>query len=42
MEATIKTTKGSINIDLFHEKAKMTVSNFVNLFRNCINQLNQE
>ena len=33
MQATIKTTKGSINIDLFHEKAKMTVSNFANLSR---------
>ena len=31
MQATIKTTKGSINIDLCHEKAKMTVSNFANL-----------
>ena len=31
MQATIKTTKGSINIALFHEKAKMTVSNFANL-----------
>ena len=31
MQATIKTTKGSINIDLFHEKVKMTVSNFANL-----------
>ena len=31
MQATIKTPKGSINIDLFHEKAKMTVSNFANL-----------
>ena len=31
MQATIKTKKGSINIDLFHEKAKMTVSNFANL-----------
>ena len=31
MQATIKTTKGSINIDLFHKKAKMTVSNFANL-----------
>ena len=31
MQATIKTIKGSINIDLFHEKAKMTVSNFANL-----------
>ena len=33
MQATIKTTKGSINIDLFHKKAKMTVTNFVNLSR---------
>ena len=33
MEATIKTTKGSINIDLFHKKAKMTVANFANLSR---------
>ena len=33
MQATIKTTKGSINIDLFHEKAKMTVFNFTNLSR---------
>ena len=33
MQATIKTTKGSINIDLFHEKAKMAVSNFANLSR---------
>ena len=33
MQATIKTTKGSINIDLFHKKAKMTVSNFANLSR---------
>ena len=33
MQATIKTTKGSINIDLFHEKAKMTASNFTNLSR---------
>ena len=31
MQATIKTTKGSINIDLFHKKAKMTVTNFANL-----------
>ena len=31
MQATIQTTKGSINIDLFYEKAKMTVSNFANL-----------
>ena len=33
MQATIKTTKGSINIDLFHKKAKMTVANFANLSR---------
>ena len=33
MQATIKTTKGSINIDLFHKKAKMTVTNFANLSR---------
>ena len=33
MQATIKTTKGSINIDLFHEKAKIAVSNFANLSR---------
>ena len=33
MEATIKTTKGSINIDLFYKKAKMTVTNFANLSR---------
>ena len=31
MQATIKTTKGSINIDLFHKKAIMTVTNFANL-----------
>ena len=31
MQATIKTTKGSINIDLFYKKAKMTVTNFANL-----------
>ena len=33
MQATIKTIKGSINIDLFHKKAKMTVTNFANLSR---------
>ena len=33
MQATIKTTKGSINIDLFHKNAKMTVTNFANLSR---------
>ena len=33
MQATIKTTKGSIDIDLFHKKAKMTVTNFANLSR---------
>ena len=33
MQATIKTTKGSINIDLFYKKAKMTVTNFANLSR---------
>ena len=33
MQATIKTTKGSINIYLCHKKAKMTVTNFVNLSR---------
>ena len=31
MQATIKTNKGNIKIDLFADKAKMTVSNFVNL-----------
>ena len=31
MQATIKTTKGSININLFNKKAKMTVTNFANL-----------
>jgi len=33
MQATIKTPKGSINIDLFHKMAKMTVTNFANLSR---------
>ena len=31
MQATIKTNKGDIKLDLFADKAKMTVSNFVNL-----------
>jgi len=31
MQATIKTNKGAIKVDLFADKAKMTVSNFVNL-----------
>jgi len=31
MKATIKTNKGNINIDLYHDKTKLTVSNFVNL-----------
>ena len=31
MKATIKTNKGSINVDLYSDKAKLTVSNFVNL-----------
>jgi len=33
MKAIIKTNKGNINIDLFSDKAKLTVSNFVNLSR---------
>ena len=33
MQATIKTTKGSIDIDLFYKEAKMTVTNFANLSR---------
>ena len=33
MKATIKTSRGNINIDLFSDKAKLTVSNFVNLSR---------
>ena len=31
MQATIKTNKGDIKLDLFADKAKMTVTNFVNL-----------
>ena len=31
MQATIKTNKGDIKLDLFEDKAKMTVTNFVNL-----------
>ena len=31
MKATIKTTRGDISIDLFQDKAKLTVANFVNL-----------
>ena len=31
MQATITTNKGDIKLDLFADKAKMTVSNFVNL-----------
>jgi len=31
MKATIKTTRGDINLDLFQDKAKLTVANFVNL-----------
>ena len=31
MKATIKTSRGNINLDLFPEKAEMTVANFVNL-----------
>jgi len=33
MKATIKTSQGNINIDLFADKAKLTVSNFANLSR---------
>ena len=33
MKATIKTSRGNINVDLFPEKAKLTVSNFANLSR---------
>ena len=33
MKAIIKTNRGNINIDLFPDKAKLTVSNFVNLSR---------
>ena len=31
MKATIKTTRGDINLDLFQDKAELTVANFVNL-----------
>ena len=31
MKAIIKTNRGNINLNLFHQKAKLTVSNFVNL-----------
>ena len=31
MQATIKTTRGDISIDLFQDKAELTVANFVNL-----------
>ena len=31
MKATIKTNRGNINLDLFPDKAKLTVSNFANL-----------
>ena len=31
MKATIKTNRGNININLFPNKAKLTVSNFANL-----------
>ena len=33
MKTTIKTSRGNINVDLFADKAKLTVSNFVNLSR---------
>ena len=33
MKATVKTNRGNINIDLFSDKAKLTVSYFVNLSR---------
>ena len=33
MKATIKTSRGNINLDLFPDKAKLTVSNFANLSR---------
>ena len=35
MKATIKTNKGDINIDLYSEGAKLTVSNFANLSNRC-------
>ena len=31
MKAIIKTRKGDINLNLYNDKAKLTVSNFVNL-----------
>ena len=31
MKATIKTTRGDISLDLFSDKAKLTVANFINL-----------
>ena len=31
MKATIKTNRGDISLDLFYDKAKLTVANFVNL-----------
>ena len=31
MKATIKTSRGNINLDLFEDKAELTVANFVNL-----------
>ena len=31
MKATITTTRGDINLDLFQDKARLTVANFVNL-----------
>ena len=33
MKATIKTTRGDINLDLYQDKAELTVANFVNLSR---------
>ena len=33
MKAIIKTNRGNINLDLFTDKAKLTVSNFANLSR---------
>ena len=33
MKATIKTNRGNINLDLYPDEAKLTVSNFVNLSR---------
>ena len=33
MKATIKTTRGDIILDLFQDKAELTVANFVNLSR---------